>query len=132
MLRFQEIATKKPFARRRLNTIVARRSSALLTAPSVAKKLFWPFIGQFAAIFFGKKCRVSGNYVKKWTALPKRKAADISTERLCGCRIAFTDADMETIATLVRVLVKYTERRETAQSRGFEYMFGSILKTSQK
>jgi len=65
--------------------------------------------------------------------LPKRKAADISTERLCGCRIAFTDADMETIATLVRVLVKYTEeRRETAQSRGFEYMFGSILKTSQK
>ena len=59
MLRFQEIATKKPFARRRLNTIVARRSSALLTAPSVAKKLFWPFIGQFAAIFLAKSAELA-------------------------------------------------------------------------
>jgi len=83
LLRFQEIATKKPFARRRLNTIVARRSSALLTAPSVAKKLFWPFIGQFAAIFFGKKCRVSGNYVKKnGRPCPKGRQL-ISVQNVC-------------------------------------------------
>ena len=50
--------------------------------------------------------------------MPKRKAADISTERLCGCRIAFTDADMETIATLVRVLVKYKERGERRHRAG--------------
>merc|ERR1719220_2979250 len=85
LLRFQEIAAKKPLGRWRLNTIVARRSSALLTAPSIAKKSFLAvyrtICSQFGAKFKAKKCQVSGNYVKKkWTALPKRKADDISTE----------------------------------------------------
>ena len=66
---------KSPSGRRTLNTIVARRSSALFAAPSVA--IFGLFLGafrcHFGAEFKAKKCQGSKEYVKKkWTALPRK------------------------------------------------------------
>jgi len=139
LLRFQEIATKKPLGHRPLNTIVARRSSALLTAPSIAKKSFLAvyrtICSQFGAKFKAKKCQVSGNYVKKnGRPCPKgRQMISVQNMKMhiSGCKVARADADMGTIATIDAhacfcsgcccccCLWSNTRRkRETAQSRG--------------
>jgi len=77
LLRFQEIRPKSSSGRRPLNTIVARRSSALLTAPSVAKNHFGrlcrTICSQFSAKFKAKSAKLAETMSKKMDGLARKE-----------------------------------------------------------
>jgi len=106
-------------------------------------KIFFGRLGQFAAKFKAKKCQVSENFVKK-NGRPCPKGRRMISVQNVSLQMQAADMQKKLLQQLMHMLACFSygcsgcccgqidaEKRDGTE-QGVEYMFGSILKTSQK